>query len=151
MESVAFHWVPGHGRAASWDEAGIHYNPASVINQAEVRTMPKCAFCGAELEPPVRALHTIYMKSLYRIGGQDYCRHHVIITAVALGVITEVKPGQAPTTTQTPASGGRLKCFLPWPTFSNTDNKPSDPVQPSRSNSLHPETVGRNGFTKLLW
>ncbi len=35
--------------------------------------MPKCAACGAELEPPVRAPHTVYVKSLYRIAVQDYC------------------------------------------------------------------------------
>ena len=55
--------------------------------------MPKCATCGAELEPPVRP-HTVYVKSLYRIAGQDnYCRHHVIRVAVAAGAITEIKPG----------------------------------------------------------
>ncbi len=43
--------------------------------------MPQCIACGAELEPPVRAPHTVYVKSLYRIGGQDYCRHHVIKAA----------------------------------------------------------------------
>ena len=52
--------------------------------------------CGAELEPPVRAPHTVYVKTLYRIGGQDYCRHHIIRAAVAAGVITEVKPGAGP-------------------------------------------------------
>ena len=55
--------------------------------------MPNCVACGAELEPPARTLHTVYVKSLYRIGGQDYCRHHVIRAAVAAGVIAEVKPG----------------------------------------------------------
>ncbi len=55
--------------------------------------MPKCATCGAELEPPVRAPHTVYVKSLYRIAGQDYCRHHIIGAAVAAGAITEIKPG----------------------------------------------------------
>ena len=58
--------------------------------------MPNCVACGAELEPPVRAPHTVYVKSLYRIGGQDYCRHHIIRAAVAAGVITEVKPGPGP-------------------------------------------------------
>ena len=58
--------------------------------------MPKCAFCGAELEPPVRAPHTVYVKTLYRIAGQDYCRHHVIRAAVAAGVIAEVRPGAGP-------------------------------------------------------
>ena len=58
--------------------------------------MPKCAFCGAELEPPLRTPHTVYVKSLYRIGGQDYCRHHIIRAAVAAGVITEVRAGAGP-------------------------------------------------------
>ena len=55
--------------------------------------MPKCATCGAELQPPIRAPHTVYVKSLYRIVGQDYCRHHIIRAAVAAGAITEIKPG----------------------------------------------------------
>ena len=55
--------------------------------------MPKCAFCGAELEPPVRVPHTVYRKVLYRIAGQDYCHHHITRAAVAAGVITEVKAG----------------------------------------------------------
>ena len=40
--------------------------------------MPSCVACGAELEPPVRVPHTVYVKSLYRIAGQDYCPppHH---------------------------------------------------------------------------
>ena len=59
--------------------------------------MAQCATCCAELEPPVRAPHTVYVKTLYRIGGQDYCRHHIIRAAVATGVITEVKPGVGPT------------------------------------------------------
>ena len=36
--------------------------------------MPSCVACGAELEPPVRIPHTVYVRSLYRIAGQDYCR-----------------------------------------------------------------------------
>ena len=58
--------------------------------------MPSCVACGAELEPPVRTPHTVYVKSLYRIGGQDYCRHHIIRAAVAAGIITEVKAGAGP-------------------------------------------------------
>ena len=58
--------------------------------------MAQCVACGAELEPPVRAPPTVYMKTLYRIGGQDYCRHHIIKAAVNAGVITEVKPGAGP-------------------------------------------------------
>ena len=58
--------------------------------------MPSCIACGAELEPPVRAPHTVCVKTLDRIGGQDYCRHHVIRAAVAAGVITEVRAGAGP-------------------------------------------------------
>ncbi len=58
--------------------------------------MPQCVACGAELEPPVRVPHTIYVKKLYRIGGQDYCRHHVIRPSVAAGVIAEVRAGAGP-------------------------------------------------------
>ena len=31
--------------------------------------MLSCVACGAELEQPVRVPHTVYVKSLYRIGG----------------------------------------------------------------------------------
>ncbi len=58
--------------------------------------MPCCVACGAELEPPVRAPHTVYAKTLYRIGGQGYCRHHVIRAVVTAGVIAEIKPGAGP-------------------------------------------------------
>ena len=58
--------------------------------------MPNCVACGAELEPPVHTPHTVYVKTLHRIGGQDYCRQHIIRAAVAAGVITEVKPGPGP-------------------------------------------------------
>ena len=61
--------------------------------------MPQCVACGAELEPPLRTPHTVYVKSLYRIGGQDYCRHHIIRAAVAAGVITEVRAGAGPMVT----------------------------------------------------
>ena len=58
--------------------------------------MAQCVACGAELEPPVRVPHTVYVKSLFRIAGQDYCRRHIIRAAVAAGVIAEVKPGAGP-------------------------------------------------------
>ena len=58
--------------------------------------MPQCVACGAELVPPVRTPHTVYVQTLYRIGGQDYCRHHVIRAAVAAGVITEIGAGPRP-------------------------------------------------------
>ena len=37
--------------------------------------MPNCVACGAELEPPARARHTVYVKTLYQLAGQTYCRH----------------------------------------------------------------------------
>ena len=58
--------------------------------------MSKCVACVVELEPPVRVPHTVYVKSLYRIAGQDYCRHHIIKAAVVDGVIAEVKAGAGP-------------------------------------------------------
>ena len=53
--------------------------------------MPSRIACGQELEPPVRVPHTVYVKSLYRIAGQDYCRHHIIRAAVA-GIPREAHP-----------------------------------------------------------
>ena len=41
----------------------------------------------------MRAPHTLYVKTLYRIAGQDCCRHHVISAA---GLIAEIKPGSGP-------------------------------------------------------
>ena len=59
--------------------------------------MPSCVACGKELEPPARAPHhTNYVKSLYQLAGQTYCRHHVIKAAVAAGVIKEVRVGAGP-------------------------------------------------------
>lgn len=63
--------------------------------------MPQCVACGAELVLPVRVPNTVYPKILYRIGGQDYCRHHIIRAAVAAGVIAEVRPGAGPVATAT--------------------------------------------------
>ena len=60
-----------------------------------MNTIPNCVACGAELEPPVRVPLTVYVKTLYRVAGQDYCRHHVIKAAVAAGIIFEVKPAPA--------------------------------------------------------
>ena len=37
----------------------FHYNPVNAINYPEVKTMPKCAACGAQLEPPARTPHTV--------------------------------------------------------------------------------------------
>ena len=55
--------------------------------------MHSCVACGKELEPPARSPHTNYVKTLYQLAGQTYCRHHVIKAAVAAGVIREVRGG----------------------------------------------------------
>lgn len=47
-------------------------------------------------EPAVHVPHTVHVKTLCRIAGQDYCRHHVIRAAVVTGVIAEVEPGAGP-------------------------------------------------------
>ena len=103
--------LPGR---AERDAGGFHYNPVDDTNHPEVRTMPQCVACGAELEPPVRAPHTVYVKSLYRIAGQDYCRHHIIRAAVAVGVIAEVKPGTSPVATA-PRGASSEERFRPFP------------------------------------
>ena len=56
--------------------------------------MPQCVACGAELEPLVRKAHTVYVKTLYRIGAEEYCRHHIIRAAVNAGYIVEIKPSR---------------------------------------------------------
>ena len=66
------------------------------MNHPKVKAMPSCVACGKELEPPARAPHTNYVKSLYQLAGQTYCRHHVIKAAVAAGVIKEVRVGAGP-------------------------------------------------------
>ena len=58
--------------------------------------MRNCVAGGSELEPPIRTPHTVYAKTLYRIAGRDCYPHHIIRAAVAVGVITEVKPGPGP-------------------------------------------------------
>ena len=58
--------------------------------------MPSRTACETELEPQARASHTVYVKTLYRIAGQDYCRHHIARAAVAAGIITEVRAGAGP-------------------------------------------------------
>ena len=67
--------------------------------------MPGCAACGVELEPPVRVPHTVYVKKLYSIAGQEYCHHHALGAAVAVGVIVEVNASADPSVIVINASG----------------------------------------------
>ena len=39
--------------------------------------MPNCIARSWDLEPPVCAPYTVYAEELYRVAGQDYCRHHI--------------------------------------------------------------------------
>ena len=81
------------GKGQTNPGAPFHYNSGNAINHREVKAMPSCVTCGKELEPPARAPHTNYVKILYQLAGQTYCRHHVIKAAVAAGVIREVRAG----------------------------------------------------------
>ena len=47
-----------------------HYNPGNATPHPEVRNLPHCVAGGAELEPPARAPHTVYVKTLYQLAGQ---------------------------------------------------------------------------------
>ena len=55
--------------------------------------MPVCHTCGVRLTPPARQPHTVYAKKLYIVGSRHYCRHHVVVAAVAAGLLTEVAAG----------------------------------------------------------
>ena len=104
VHCIPMQFIPGHGAVPTpvggkgQTNPGVwfHYNYGNATNHPEVRTMPSCVACAAELAPPVRTPHTVYVKSLYRIAGQDYCRHHIIRAAVAAGVIAEVRAGAGP-------------------------------------------------------
>ena len=59
--------------------------------------MPQCIARGAELEPPVRAPHTVYVKTLLphrRPGLLSPPRHQGGLVNAA--VVTEIKPGSGP-------------------------------------------------------
>ena len=102
MERDGLDWYPIHWSAlhngrhhyAAWRRPGKRTSQpglsttmlAKQSDHQEAIPMPNCVACGVELEPPVRVSHTIYAKTLYRIAGQEYCRHHIIRAAVAAGV-----------------------------------------------------------------
>ena len=66
MHWNALHHNRYHSRARRWSgkgnkgSEGFSYDPGNKSNHPEVNTMASCAFCGAELEPPVRARHKGY-------------------------------------------------------------------------------------------
>ena len=73
-QCVGSHGIPldtspsRRGAFPEWSQrgtGGFHYNPVSATNHPEVKTMPQCVACGAELEPPVHAPHTLYVKNPY--------------------------------------------------------------------------------------
>ena len=55
--------------------------------------------------------HAVCVKTFYRITARTRRRHHIIRAEAAAGVVTEAKPGQTTTTTQTPASAGESGMF----------------------------------------
>ena len=70
-------------------------DPIAILSKGG-EAMASCFICQTELAPPVRARHTVYVRKLFLLGGQTYCRHHIIPAAVAAGVISEVKAGAGP-------------------------------------------------------
>ena len=101
LESMALQSTPFHAFATAGVKSKTGTGrPAIEFRQSarlpEVITMAQCAAGGAELQPTVHTAHTVYVKTLYGIGGQDYCRHHVMRAAVAAGLIFEVKPVGGP-------------------------------------------------------
>ena len=71
----------------------FHYNSGNAINHPEVKACPAALPVKKNWSRPPRAPHTNYVKTLYQLAGQTYCRHHVIKAAVAAGVIREVRAG----------------------------------------------------------
>ena len=103
MDSNRLLSAEGNGLGKTTNESGGAFTtiPVTQSNHPAVRTMLSCVAGGAQLEPPVRAPHTVYVKKIYRVAGQDYCRHHLIRAAVAAGVSTgqgrrRAGGGQAP-------------------------------------------------------
>ena len=107
MEWIPMHCIPIHSipmdknrpRDTVGDRSGkrakesgaVHYDAGNVRSPGgENNAQMRCLRLKAN-RPSVP--HTVYVKSLYRIGGQECCRHHIVRAAVAAGVITEVKPG----------------------------------------------------------
>ena len=116
MDCIGVHCYPVHcipnqriandrQRARRW--SGKTTNKFGVVslqcgnsaNQPEVRTTPTRLARRAELAPPVRAPRTVYVKKVYRVAGQDYCRNHIIRAAVAAGGVAKMKAGAGPVTT----------------------------------------------------
>ena len=75
LPSIAYQWISNDRAVRRVGEndkrvrRSVHYNGCNQSDQQEVITIPRCVACGAELEPPVRAPHTVYVKTLYRIAG----------------------------------------------------------------------------------
>ena len=83
MDSNRLLSAEGNGLGKTTNESGGAFtttpdNSGNATNHLEVRTMLSCVAGGAQLEPPVRAPHTVYVKKIYRVAGQNYCRHHII-------------------------------------------------------------------------
>ena len=103
-QSNAYHWIGLRSgprpelttkrQLGAFTTIGVNDPTAILSNGGD--TMASCFICQTELAPPVRARHTVYVRKLFLLGGQTYCRHHIIPAAVAAGVISEVKAGAGP-------------------------------------------------------
>ena len=106
-QSSAYHWIGldwialrSPARVNEKRQLGAFINigvndPTAILSNGG-DTMANCFICQTELAPPARARHTVYVRKLFLLGGQTYCRHHIIQAAVAAGVISEVKAGAGP-------------------------------------------------------
>ena len=86
--------LPTKRQLGAFTTIGVN-DPTAILSNGG-GTMANCFICQTELAPPVRARHTVYVRKLFLLGGQTYCRHHIIPAAVAAGVISEVKAGAGP-------------------------------------------------------
>ena len=71
MDSNRLLSAEGNGLGKTTNESGGAFtttpdNSGNATNHLAVRTMLSCVAGGAQLEPPVHAPHTVYVKTLYR-------------------------------------------------------------------------------------
>ena len=107
--------------------------------------MPSCVARGAELGSPVRAPHTVYVKALYRIAGQDYCRHHIIRAVVPAGG-SDLGSGLPSREMVCTTTLHRPRATLITPGLKTLENRSSPAPDPSGSSAAAP----RRTLTSML-
>ena len=82
---AAFVFVPGN--APVQHPLVAEHTVAAIIERRTGVRKPTfwahfAAFSSGLTSAAVRVPHTVHVKTLYCIGGQDYCRHHIIRAGV---------------------------------------------------------------------